>query len=278
MHEWKLFLSAGRFGPSFSHYSWSTVHYARCRRSKNSVASQAFSGNFSVDQKDLWDGCKIWKFHFFRNRLISITCSNLINRHVKMFPLVLLLLFCWLFDLFLKLLPARISMISRNINLYDNLLLCRMILGWVNFQLSTTVSKKPFGVLLLRRLLSCLLCICITKEVSIPMRKPTNQERYLLNRQLLKPGFGLHCQTRVYSSVFIKDLFTYTLLTFPVTTSNIYPKMFIFEPSILNFFSIIFQTIVLWRNHKLWIPGGYSGFQVMGMIEWEQKFKTKKNP
>ena len=31
-----------------------------------------------------------------------------------------------------------------------------------------------------------LLCICITKEVSIPMRKPTNQERYLLNRQLLK--------------------------------------------------------------------------------------------
>ena len=53
MHERKLFLSAGRFGPSFSHYSWSTVHYARCRRSKNFVASQAFSGNFSVDQKDL---------------------------------------------------------------------------------------------------------------------------------------------------------------------------------------------------------------------------------
>ena len=83
---------------------------------------------------------------------ISITCSNLINRHVKMFPLVLLLLFCWLFDLFFKLLPARISMISRNINLYDNLMLCRMILGWVNFQLFTTISKKPFEVLMLRRL------------------------------------------------------------------------------------------------------------------------------
>ena len=32
------------------------------------------------------------------------------------------------------------------------------------------------------------------------------------------------------------------------------------------------------RVQRGWAPGGYSGFQVMGMIEWIQKSRPKKIP
>lgn len=53
MYERKLFLFFERFRPSFSHYSWQTIHYASWRGCKRHVASETFSRNSSVDQEDL---------------------------------------------------------------------------------------------------------------------------------------------------------------------------------------------------------------------------------